>query len=199
MHEIVPITAVQNNPSLLRDGGAALDSCWYAVVTQPRHEKVVAEHFRAKSIESFLPLFSAPSRWKDRRVILERPFFPGYVFIRMNPGERHRIFGTAGVVRMLSFGGAPAVIDNAEIDAVRLCLTRGNKPGPHPYLATGESVRVISGPLSGLEGVVTRHKSGYRIVVSISLIHGSITAEVDLNQLEPLGKSSGSSDIRRVI
>jgi len=198
MHDLASTIAMQSNLGPSIEAGSA-PNCWYAVITQPRHEKVVAEHFRAKSIEAFLPLFTVSSRWKDRRVILERPFFPGYVFIRISISERRRIFGTAGVVRMLAFGGVPAVIDNAEIDAVRLCLSRGLKPEPHPYLVTGECVRVISGALIGLEGVIVRQKNGLRIVVSISLIRRSVTVEVDAHQLQPLSKRSNSSGIPRII
>jgi len=161
---------------------------WYAVTTQPRHEKVVAQQLQAKSIETFLPLLSTSSRWKDRRVLIERPIFPGYVFTHIELKDRHHVFSVPSVVRMLSFSGAPAAIDDAEIEAVRLCLTYGDKPEPHPFPQAGELVRVKSGPLQGLEGIVTRQKNQCRIVVSIALIHKSIAAEIDAHLLEPLGQ-----------
>jgi transcription antitermination factor NusG len=161
---------------------------WYAVTTQPRHEKVVAQQLESKSIEHFLPLLAAESRWKDRRVRIERPIFPGYVFTHIDLKDRRHVFSISSVVRMLSFGGAAAIIDDAEIEAVRLCLSYGNKPEPYPFPETGELVRVKSGPLQGLEGVVTRRKNHCRIVVSISLIHKSIAAEIDAHLLEPLGQ-----------
>ena len=163
---------------------------WYAVTTQPRHEKVVADHLEAKSIEAFLPLVATTSRWKDRLVILERPIFPGYVFVRINLSERHRVFGTPSLVRMLAFGGVPATIDDFEIDAVRRCLTQGHDPKAHSFVNIGELVRVKSGSLQGLEGVVIRQKNKCRIVVSISLIHKSISTEIDANLVEPIGGSA---------
>jgi len=160
---------------------------WYAITTQPRHERVVAQQLQAKSIEAFLPLLTTQSHWKDRRVLIERPIFPGYIFTRIDLRERHHVFSIPSVVRMLSFGGAPAAIDDAEIEAVRQCLAYGNKPEPHPFPESGELVRVKSGALQGLEGIVTRHKNHCRIVVSIALIHKSIAAEIDAHLLEPLG------------
>jgi transcription antitermination factor NusG len=161
---------------------------WYAVTTQPRHEKVVAEQLQSKSIEAYLPLMSTPSRWKDRRVVIQRPIFPGYVFTHIDLCERQHIYSVPGVVRMLSFNGAPAVIDDAEIEAVRLCLISGTNPEPHLYLETGKSVRVKSGPLMGVEGVVARQKNLCRIIVSIAMIHQSVAVEIDAHLLEPIGE-----------
>ena len=161
---------------------------WYAVTTQPRHEKVVAQHLESKSVEHFLPLITIESRWKDRRVRIEQPIFPGYIFTRIDPKDRHHVFSVPSVVRMLSFGGTPAVIEDSEIEAVRLCLTHSTKPEPYPFPETGEFVRVKSGALRGLEGIVVRQKNQCRIVVSISLIHKSVATEIDGHLLEPLGR-----------
>ncbi len=159
---------------------------WYAVTTQPRHEKVVAEQLLAKSIETFLPLVTLPSRWKDRSVLIDRPIFPGYVFTRISLRDRQHVFSVPGVVRMLTFNGSAAPIDDAEIEAVRLCLSSGSQAEPHPFLHAGERVRVRSGTLAGLEGLVTRQKNQCRIVVSITLIHQSVAVEIDARLLEPV-------------
>jgi len=164
---------------------------WYAVTTQPRHEKVVAQQLQAKSIETFLPLLKISSRWKDRRVLIEQPIFPGYVFTRIDLKDRPHVFSVPSVVRILSFSGAPAPIDDDEIEAVRLCLAHCDKPEPHPFPAAGELVRVKSGALQGLKGIVARHKNQCRIVVTITLIHKSISAEIDAHLLEPLNTYSG--------
>jgi transcription antitermination factor NusG len=182
------VTRLAECPS--REAPILAEPRWYALTTQPRHEKVVAEQLQSKSIEAFLPVLATPSRWKDRRVMIDRPIFPGYVFTHIKLHERKSIFGTPGVVRMLSFNGRPAAIDDAEIDAIRLCLEGGSRPERHPYLATGEMVRVKSGALAGLNGLVTRHKNQYRIIVSMTLIRQSVSVEIDAAALEPLGPSS---------
>ncbi len=163
---------------------------WYAVTTYPRHEKVVAEQLQSREIESFLPLATTPSRWKDRTVLIDRPIFPGYVFTRIDLRDRQHVLSIPSVVKMLSFNGAAAPIEDAEIGAVRLCLQCGTDPKPHPFLQAGEKVRVKSGALSGLEGLVTRHKNQYRIVVSIALINQSVAVEIDADMLEPIGNLS---------
>ena len=163
---------------------------WYAFTTQPRHEKVVAQQLEFRSIESFLPLLTTASRRKDRRAVVDQPLFPGYVFTRIDPKDRTHVLRIPSVVRMLAFNGTPAAIEDDQIDAVRRCLTCGENPEPHPFPETGDLVRVRSGPLQGLQGVVTRCKNRLRIVVSISLIHKSISTEVNAHLLEPITQTA---------
>ena len=174
------------------------DSHWYAITTQPRHEKAVAERLQFKAIETFLPLITARSRWKDRSVLIDRPIFPGYVFTRIVLRDRQQVFSVPGVVKMLSCNGSAAGIDDAEIDAVRLCLMSGRAPEPHPFLQAGERVRVRSGALAGLQGLVTRQKNHCRIVVSIPLIHQSVAVEIDAHLLEPLDKPTDEKQASRL-
>lgn len=159
-------------------------SRWYAVYTYPRHEKSVLEHFESKSLEAFLPTFVTESRWKDRRVRLKTPVFPGYVFTRINASQRNKVLSSPGVIRMLCFNGMPAPIDDAEIESVKLCLERGLVLGPCPFFEVGDRVRVKSGVLEGLEGHISRRKNDRRLIVPITLIHQSVAIEIDVQLLE---------------
>ena len=157
---------------------------WYAVYTYPRHERSVLDHFESKDLEAFLPTFVTESRWKDRRVRLQTPVFPGYVFTRIQAGQRSKVLSSPGVIRILCFNGMPAAIDDAEIEAVRLCLERGTVSGPYPLLEVGDRVRVRSGVLEGLEGYISRCKNDRRLIVPITLINQSVAIEVDVPLLE---------------
>jgi transcription antitermination factor NusG len=180
------VQSLRQNGSERNFGGSAAERHWLAVYTQPRHEKTVRDHLEAKAIEVFLPIAIERSQWKDRRVTLEVPAFPGYVFVRTPLHERASVFSTPGVVRILSFNGRPASIDAAEIEALRLCHLEGVLFEPHPFAAIGERVRVRAGTLEGLEGVVIRRKSGLRLVLSMSLINQSVAVEIEASLLEPV-------------
>jgi transcription antitermination factor NusG len=161
-------------------------SRWYAVYTYPRHERVVANNLKLRCIETFLPTVFASSHWKDRRVQLERPVFPGYVFTRIDMNERRAVVATPGVIRILSFNGIPTPVDDREIDSVRLCQERGASIAPHMGFEVGDRVRVRCGMLQGLEGFISRSKKEQRLIIPISAIHQSIAVEVDVHLLEPL-------------
>lgn len=179
---------------------------WYAVYTYPRHERSVLEHLESKSLEAFLPTFTIESRWKDRRVRLQAPAFPSYVFTRINASHRNNVLSCPGVIRMLCFNGMPAPIDDAEIESVKLCLEKGTVLGPCPFLEVGDRVRVKSGVLEGLEGLISRRKNDRRLIIPITLIHQSVAIEIDVQLLELVnietdnrGKSSGTLKLRSTV
>jgi transcription antitermination factor NusG len=160
------------------------NSRWYAAYSCANHEKSVARQLELRSIESFLPLYEKPSRWKDRTVKLQLPLFPGYVFVRLAIEEKLRVLQVPGVVRLVGFNGHPAPLLEEEIQALREGLNGSLRAEPCPYLQIGRRVQVKSGALRGLEGILLKKKSGYRFVLSLELIQRSIAVEVDAADLE---------------
>ena len=90
-----------------------------------------------------------------------------------------------GVVRFVSFHGQPAALPAGEVEILRERLARASRIEPHPYLRAGRRVRVRSGPLQGLEGIIVRRRESYRIVFSIEVIQRSVAVEVDEADLQP--------------
>ena len=157
---------------------------WYALYTCARHEKRVAEQIERKDVTCFLPLYRSVRRWKDRRKQLDLALFPGYVFVRMSLLNKLKVLEVPGVVRFVSFDGHPATLPDEEIEALRNRLVGNAKMEPHPYLRSGRKVRVHSGPLQGLEGVIVRRKDRCRFIFSIELIQRSLAIEVDEADIE---------------
>ena len=159
---------------------------WYAVQTCANHEKRVWEQLGVRTVEAYLPLYASVRRWKDRRVHLQVPLFPGYVFVHLALRDRLRVFQTPSVVRLVGFGGQPAALPDQEIEALRQGLTHEMRIEPHPYLKVGQRVRVKTGPLRDLEGILVRKRNGSRFVISLDLIMRSVAAEIDVAELEPV-------------
>jgi len=175
---------VQVNATDSTAGGLSPEGNWYALYTCPRHEKVVAQQIERRSFRCFLPLYRSVRRWKDRRKELELALFPGYVFVRMALENRLQVLQLPGVVRLVSFNGQPAVLPAQEIEALQGRLSGVMRAEPHPYLRKGRRVRVRSGPMQGLEGILVRRKECCRVVFSIDLIMRSVAVEVDEADLE---------------
>lgn len=157
---------------------------WYVLYTCVHHEKKVAEQISRRNFSCFLPLYRTVRRWKDRRKELELALFPGYVFVRMSLQHKLKVLELPGVVNLVSFNGQPAVLPANEIEALRDRLSKSLKVEPHPYLRRGRRVRVRTGALEGLEGIVVRRKDRCRVVFSIDLIQRSLAVEVDEADLE---------------
>lgn len=165
--------------------GESLES-WYALYTCPRHERRVAEYIAQRRICCFLPLYRSVRRWKDRRKELELALFPGYVFVRMALRDRLRILQVPGAVRLVSFNGKPAALPDVEIEFLRNRQCAAGAIEPHPYLCAGKKVRVRSGPMQGLEGIIRRRKDKCRVIFSLELIMRSVAVEVDEADLDPI-------------
>ena len=163
---------------------------WCAIYTRHRHEKGIAQVLSAKGFDVFLPLYNATHRWKDRTVRLALPLFPCYLFLRGMRERRLDVVTTPGIVSILSFNGEPAVIPETEIESVRKAVEWGNRVEPHPFLRCGDRVRVISGPLQGLEGILVRKKNLYRLVLSVEILERSAAVEVDVSSVERVGGGS---------
>ncbi len=159
---------------------------WYAAYTCANHEKQVAAQLVERGVEHFLPLYETVHRWKDRRVRLQLPLFPGYIFVRLGLADRLRVLQVPSVVRLVGFGGGlPAVLPDQEIEILRCGLNADLRAQPHPYLSVGRRVRLTRGPLAGLEGILQRRKGSCRVVLSVDLIQRSLVVEVDVGDFPP--------------
>jgi transcription antitermination factor NusG len=165
---------------------ACAEQHWYAAYTCAQHEKRVAAELRVREVESFLPLYSSMRRWKDRRVQLELPLFPGYVFVRLALCDRLRVVQIPSVVRLVGFGGLPTALSDTEMEIMRSGLSQHLRAEPHPFFTAGRRVRMIAGPFRGLEGMLKKKKNNLRVVVSLNLIQRSIAVDVDAADVMPV-------------
>ena len=171
-------------------------SAWHAVYTRHQHEKSVARSLAQKEFDVFLPLYRVIHRWKDRTKDISLPLFPCYVFLRGNIDRRLDLLTTPGVNYVLSTGGQPAQIAEREMDAIRLVVESNLAAEPYPFLRCGDRVRIRSGPLTGIEGILIRKKTSLRLVLSVTLLERSVAVEVDGINVERVGSRVDSIKLR---
>lgn len=159
---------------------------WCAVYTRHQHEKSICEMLEAKGFEVFLPLYESTRRWKDRRKVLSLPLFPCYVFVRGAHERRLPVLTTPGVHMIISRGERVATVPEEEIEAIRRIVLGQLSVEPHPFLRCGERVRVVRGSLEGVEGVLTRKKNMYRLVLSVEMLAQSVSVEIDALDVVPV-------------
>ena len=166
---------------------------WFAIHTASNHEKRVVQHLRVREIETFLPLYGVTKRWKNRTTVkIEMPLFSGYVFARIAPSERIRVLEVPMVCSIVGNKREPIPLPDAEIERLRVGL-QGRQAHPFPYVKVGNRVRIRSGPLTGLEGIVVRTYGGLSVVLSVDLIQKSIVVHVEADELESCVPSSRDS------
>ena len=157
---------------------------WFAAYTASRHEKRVSVQLNERAVESFLPLYRSVNKWKNRtRAMLELPLFPSYVFVRIPPNRRASVLQVPGVLALVGSTREAWPLPDAEIEALRAGLDR-RKPEPHPYLVVGDRVRITSGALAGMEGILVQKRNGPRVVLTLDRIMKSISVEVGFQEVE---------------
>ena len=161
---------------------------WFAAYTTPRHEKAVVRQLGVRHIETFLPLYTSIRRWRNGcQVPVEQPLFPGYVFVHIPRLHSVKVLQVPGVVSLVGSGREPSPLPSDEIDALRAGLPQRCFE-PYPYLAAGDKVRIVDGPLTGMTGVLLRRKNHFRVVLTLDLIMQSVAVEIGIDEIEPIRK-----------
>jgi transcription antitermination factor NusG len=152
---------------------------WFAILTKARTEKKAALLLENTGYACYLPTCRFKREWSDRVKEIELPLFPGYLFCRMNPHNRLPVLITPGVIQIVGVGKTPVPVDEHEIAAIQR-LEKSTLPTmPWPYMQVGHVARIEEGPLKGLTGIVTRIKSGLKLVLSVNLLQRSVAVEID--------------------
>ena len=160
---------------------------WYGLHTRPRHEKIVAHRLEERGVTTFLPLVTEVHRWSDRKKTVELPLFSCYVFARFTPNraDRLRIMRVDGVFGLVGTRGEGTAIPDEQIDAVRSLVETQLRWSSHPFLKIGQRVRIRSGALNGLEGILVSRNGDRTLVISIDAIQRSLAIRVEGYEVEP--------------
>jgi len=165
------------------------DEAWYAVWLRSNYEHAVHQQMSAKGFQPFLPEVHTWSRRLGARRTIRTPMFPGYLFVRAAL-DKHRyidLLKVQGVVRVLEDGWTRLTpVPDVEIDAIQQIVASGMVVFPCAHLLGGERVRVLDGPLTGVEGQFVYEKASKgRLVVSVDMLGRSIAVELDAADVEP--------------
>jgi transcription antitermination factor NusG len=161
---------------------------WFALYTRSRFEKQVADQLERKRMPVFLPLRMEVHRWQDRYQKVEVPMFRGYVFTQFSPTspERTAVLRTAGVVRIVGFGQKDAEVPPEQIESLRRVAEDGALLYPHRFLRIGQRVKIASGALAGIEGILVRIRKQDRLVIAVDAIRQAVAVELAGYEVIPL-------------
>ena len=159
---------------------------WFAARTKARHETTAVRYLQARGVDVFLPVYKSRRQWSDRVKVVELPLFVGYFFVQIEDGRFIPVLEAPGVVDIVGFAGAPAPIPEAEVKAVRRLVASGLPASPHPYLKTGDRVRIKGGPLDQMEGIFQKVRNQWRFILTVEMLQRAVAVEVDSEMVEPV-------------
>jgi transcriptional antiterminator RfaH len=161
---------------------------WYALYTKPKKEQLVCTGLEQENIPTFLPkIQERPHRGKGSKVV---PLFPCYIFVNMAlPDEYFKIRWKPGVKRIVGYGDTPIPIDDYIISFLQNHTSKSGMINPISThkLKMGKKVRILSGALRGLVGIIENPPSASgRVSVLMELIGGQNRVEVPCSMIEAL-------------
>ena len=163
---------------------------WYVLHTKSRFENVVNEALTKKSIESFLPKIKVRSKRRDRKIMINLPLFPGYIFVKsgLSPNERLEIVKTVGVVRFIGFNDGPVPVVSDVLESLKIMVGSEDDILTGNIFEAGDKVIVVNGPLTGVAGNFVRYKGKDCVVVNIEALGQFASVVVDKDDVELLPK-----------
>jgi len=180
-------TSIQpwGDSQLVPTPASAVES-WYAVQTYARHEKMVERRLRERGVATFLPLMTEVHRWSDRKKVVQMPLFGCYVFAKIAATnvDRLRVLRVDGVLSLVGSGREGTPIPDKEIESVRMVLEERLPWSSHPFLKIGQRVRICSGALYGMEGILVSRNGDRTLVISVEAIQRSLSVRVEGYQVE---------------
>lgn len=183
-------TAIQLNDRADRTNDDNLFVCddpdkrWCVVYTRSRREKKIAAQCRQFGIRHYLPLRKSVTGRRGRRYTAMVPIFSGYVFVYMDWADRRRLFQGHHIARIIDVVDQEKLLD--ELRDIRRVEQSGSFLHPIFKIAKGKRVRIIDGPLAGLEGKVSRIKGKDCVVLTVDIIRQAVACEIDVAMVIPI-------------
>lgn len=159
-------------------------SHWLVCHTRPRCEKKFAALLSAEKFPHYLPLLPSVRRYAKHLKRFTKPLFPGYVFAQVPDEKRTRIFQQDLLARVI------AVEDEAtflhQLDDVKAIVASGLELSVLPLLTKGRRVKIIGGPLYGLEGYVDNPANPQGIILSVDVLRQGLLVRIPIESLQAL-------------
>lgn len=162
------------------------NTCWTPVKTKARCEKKLAAYCEGNNLPYYLPLIRSAKRQKRQNLVFYIPMFSGYVFCALNDENFRKIANSNTVVHKLRMDEISEKILIEELNAIKKMEEQSDEFEiiVKPEIVEGKKVKVSSGPLQGLIGVVAKRQKKAMISVNLELLGQSVSAEIDLEHLE---------------
>jgi len=156
---------------------------WYAIHSKPRQEERALDNLQRQGFEAWLPMLTVEKVLRGKLVQVTEPMFSRYLFIRLDTEQTNwsPIRSTLGVSRLVSFGNRPAVVGDELIEALQTVPARA----PERLFQSGQSIKIVSGPLKGLEGIFQQADGEHRAMVLIDLLNKQHRVTTPMQDLRP--------------
>lgn len=160
------------------------EQLWFVAHTKPRREKKLVEYCRRQALSATLPCYPSAHRYRGKTVIFQKPVFPGYVFLLIEPAKAGSVRQSDHVARLLE------VFDQEtfwkQLQDILFALEAKLEVRLAPAIGKGTRVRIKSGPLQGIEGWVEQRYGTNVVLLRLDFISQAASVKLDADQLQPI-------------
>lgn len=164
-------------PEDLFSGRDAPGESWWLLHTRPRAEKAVARALHSGGVSYFLPTFEKKRKANGRIQISRIPLFNGYLFLRGTARHRLAALETNKLVNCIPIVDGERI--RAELEAIHRVMNCDLPYGPERELVPGTPVKILHGPLAGIEGRYRRDGKRLSIVVEVRMLNRGVFVEIE--------------------
>jgi transcriptional antiterminator NusG len=135
-----------------------------------------------------VPTESVSEMKDNQKITVEKRTMPGYVLVNMDLNEDSwaLVKGTPGVTGFVGASNEPVPLTQAEVDRL-LHQEKAERPRSRAQFSIGESIKVISGPLSDFSGEISEvNEDAQRLKVLVSIFGRETPVEVGFDQVKKI-------------
>ena len=159
---------------------------WYIVQFKRNSHRVATRNLSQQGFKTFLPLQTSARKNRTKFATNIEPLFPGYMFLSIDLGNEpwHKINSTLGVSRLICQDGIPMKVPEEIVSALMSRCDSSGKLLPPETLASGASVKILSGALANFIATVETYDSEKRIWVLMEIMGQVSRVQVALDQIK---------------
>ena len=155
---------------------------WFVAHTKPRREKKLVEHCQRHAIAATLPCYSSAHKYRGKTVVFQKPLFPSYVFLELEPGTAASLRQNDLVANLLNVFDQETF--HRQLQDILLALQTEMGVRLAPTIGEGMRVRIKTGPLQGIEGWVERRSGMTTVLLRLDFINQAAAVKIDADSLE---------------
>ena len=160
---------------------------WFLVHTLPHNERRAQLHLGAQGFRTHFPTIGKTIRHARRLRTVRAPLFPRYLFLVLDLGRDRwlSVWGTVGVSTLYSCEDRPVPVPEGIVETLIENSDEANLALFTSGLATGQSVRILSGPFANFVGTLERLDAAGRVRVLLEMMGTAVPVAVRRSAICP--------------
>jgi len=157
---------------------------WYVLYTRSKHEVAAEEFLKRSNIEVYLPTQKILKQWSDRKMWVNAPLFPSYIFTRVSSREYEKALQHFSIAGYVTFEGFPCPVTDEQINAIKVILNK--KVGyevTNEKFEAGDQVVIKDGPLAGYQAEVVQRKGKKELILRVARTNQAMLITTQCNYI----------------